>query len=134
MWGEFVIDRAPVLTVRSGETVSIDTISHQGATQDVEPVAFLTALGVKREEILQDAIDFWNSRAGRPREGRGQHILTGPIYIQGAEPGDTLEIQIVDYTLRTPFGLNSSGPASGVLADSYPGPNQATSRPWERRV
>ena len=59
---------------------------------------------MKREEILQDAIDFWNSRAGRPREGRGQHMLTGPIYIEGAEPGDTLEVQIVDYTLRTPFG------------------------------
>ena len=121
VWGEFAIDRPPVLTIRSGETVSIDTISHQGATQDAEPVAFLTALGVKREEILQDAIDFWNSRAGRPRDGRGQHVLTAPIYIQGAEPGDTLEVQIIDYTLRTPFGLNSSGPASGVLAESYPG-------------
>ena len=41
--------------------------------------------------------------------------------MDGAEPGDTLEIQIVGFTLRTPFGLNSSGPASGVLAASYPG-------------
>jgi acetamidase/formamidase len=87
VWGEFVIDRPPVLTIKSGETVSIDTISHQGATQDAEPVAFLTALGVKREEILQDAIDFWNSRAGRPREGRGQHVLTGPIYVRGRRAG-----------------------------------------------
>jgi acetamidase/formamidase len=128
VWGEFPIDRAPIVTVRSGQTVVIDTLSHQGTTQDADPVAFLTALGVKRDEILQDAIDFWNSRAGRPREGRGQHVLTGPIYVEGAEPGDTLEVQILDFTLRTPFGINSSGPASGVLAPSYPG-TTATDKP-----
>ena len=121
VWGEIPIDRPPALTVRSGATVAIDTISHQGATQDVEPVAFLSAMGVRREEILQDAVDFWNSRAGRPREGRGAHILTGRVYIEQAEPGDMLEIKIIEFALRTPFGINSSGPAGGVLGSGYPG-------------
>jgi acetamidase/formamidase len=121
VWGEFPADRPPVLTVRSGEIVAIDTLSHQGTTQDADPVAFLTALGVKRDEILQDAIDFWNTRSSRPRDGRGQHVLTGPIYIEGAEPGDTLEVQILDFALRTPFGINSPSPTAGVLANSYPG-------------
>jgi hypothetical protein len=44
VWGEFPADRPPVLTVRSGETVTIDTLSHQGTTQDADPVAFLTGL------------------------------------------------------------------------------------------
>jgi acetamidase/formamidase len=121
VWGVFPIDRPPILTIRSGDTVAIDTLSHQGTTQDADPVAFLTGMGVKREEILQDSIDFWNTRSGRPRDGRGQHVLTGPIYIEGAEPGDTLEVQILDFALRTPFGLNNPGPTSGVLANSYPG-------------
>jgi acetamidase/formamidase len=128
VWGELPIDRPPVITVRSGETVTIDTLSHQGAAQDTEPVAFLTALGVKRDEILQDVIDFWNSRDGRPREGRGPHVLTGPIYVEGATPGDVLEVQVLGFTLRTPFGINSSGPATGVLASSYPG-TIATDKP-----
>ena len=121
VWGEIPIDRPPVLTVRSGDTVTVDTLSHAGATQDEDPVTFLGARGVRRDEILPDALDFWRSRPGRPREGRAGHILTGPIYIEGAEPGDTLEIQVVDLTLRTPFGMNGSAAPSGVLADGYPG-------------
>lgn len=121
VWGEIPIDRAPVLTIDSGETVAIDTISHQGATQDADPVAFLGALGIPRAEILQDAIDFWQTRADRPREGRGGHILTGPIYVRGAEPGDVLEIEMIRFDLRTPFGLNSSTPTTGVLGSTYPG-------------
>lgn len=121
VWGEIPIDRPPVRTVSSGDTVMIDTISHQGSTQDVNPVEFLGKLGVARSEVLQDVLDFWASRAGRPREGRGGHVLTGPIYVNGAEPGDVLEIDMVAFTLRTPFGLNSSTPATGVLGSTYPG-------------
>ncbi len=118
-----------MLTIRSGETVAIDTLSHQGAVQDEDPVTFLGKLGVRPNEVLPDAIDFWKSRPGRPREGRAGHILTGPIYVQDAAPGDTLEIQVLDLTLRTPFGMNSSGPASGVLAESYPGTRPTDPKP-----
>jgi acetamidase/formamidase len=121
VWGEIPIDRPAIATVKSGATVIVDTLSHQGATQDVDPITHLTKLGVRREDVLKDAIDFWQSRPSRPREGRGAHILTGPIYIEEAEPGDMLEIQIVDLSLRTPFGMNSSGPATGVLGTGYPG-------------
>jgi acetamidase/formamidase len=121
VWGEIPIDRAAVATIRSGQTVTVDTISHQGATQDEDPESLLTRLGVNRSDVLQDASDFWRSRAGRPRDGRAGHILTGPINVEGAEPGDMLEIEIVDLKLRTPFGMNSSGPASGVLGSGYAG-------------
>lgn len=120
-WGWFPIDARPVLTVRSGQTVRIDTLSHAGATQDEHPVTFLGASGVKPEEVLQDVLDFWGSRRGRPREGRGGHILTGPIYIDGAEPGDMLEVQILDLNTRVPYGINNTGPASGVYDPTYPG-------------
>jgi acetamidase/formamidase len=120
-WGSFPIDARPALTVRSGQTVRIDTLSHAGATQDEDPVRFLGAYGIKREEILQDVLDFWSSRAARPRDGRGGHILTGPVYIDGAEPGDMLEIQILDLTTRVPYGINNTSATAGVFEPVYPG-------------
>jgi acetamidase/formamidase len=123
VWGWIPLDAPPVLTIRSGQTVRIDTISHQGATQAEDPVTFLAPLGVKPEEILQDARDFWASRASRSRQqGRtGAHILTGPVAITGAEPGDTLEVQILELSTRVPWGINTAGATSGVFGADYPG-------------
>lgn len=120
-WGWFPIDKDPVLTVQSGETVQINTITHVGATQSQDPVEYLTGLGIPREEILQDVIDFWASRDAREREGRSGHTITGPIYVDGAEPGDMLEVQILDITTRVPWGANNTSPRGGVFSTSYPG-------------
>ena len=121
-WGWIPIDKAPVLTIRSGQTVRIDTISHHGSTQAADPVEFLGSFGVKPNEVLQDVRDFWASRAGRPRDGRGgAHVLTGPIAIETAEPGDMLEVQILEARTRVPYGFNTGGPASGVFGADYPG-------------
>ena len=120
-WGWYPLDKEPVLTIRSGETVRINTLTHVGATQDEEPVAYLTGLGIEREQILQDLIDFWPTREGRPREGRSAHVITGPIYIEGAEPGDMLEIQILEIETRVDWGANNTDARGGVFSPSYPG-------------
>ena len=121
-WGWYPIDKAPVLRIESGDTVRIDTLSHHGSTQDQDPVEFLAGFGIGRDEILQDVLDFWSSRPARPREGRtGAHVLTGPIAIAGAEPGDMLEVQILEVSARVPYGFNSRGSRSGALGDAYPG-------------
>jgi acetamidase/formamidase len=121
-WGWLLVDKPPVLRINSGDVVRIDTLSHHGATQAVHPVEFLGEFGVAPDEVLQDVIDFWNTRDSQPTgAGRGPHIVTGPIYIEEAEPGDMLEIQILDVELRVPYGINNTGPTSGVLAPSYPG-------------
>jgi len=121
VWGDYPADRAPVARVRSGQTVRINTITHAGATQAEEPVAYMASMGVGRDQVLQDMIDFWGSRAGRPREGRGGHVLTGPVYVEGAEPGDVLEVQVLALETRVPWGINNTGPTSGVFARDYPG-------------
>ena len=121
VWGWFPIDREPVLTVRSGDTVRVDTLSHAGATQAEDPERYLGQFGVAPEEVLQDVLDFWESRSGRPREGRSGHVITGPIHVDGAEPGDTLEVQILALRTRVPYGINSTGPESGVFGPGYPG-------------
>jgi len=121
-WGWFPLDKAPVLTIDSGETVRIDTISHHGSTQDEDPVTFLGGFGVTPDEILEDVRTFWASRPSRPRDGRtGAHVLTGPIAIAGAEPGDMLEVQVLEVTSRVPYGFNSRDARGGPLADDYPG-------------
>jgi acetamidase/formamidase len=120
-WGWFPLDRPAILTVASGQTVRVDTLTHAGSTQDEEPVAYLTAMGVPREEILPDVVDFWASRKGRPREGRSGHVITGPIYIEGAEPGNVLEVQILHLEPRVPWGVNNTSATGGVFAPDYPG-------------
>jgi acetamidase/formamidase len=97
--------------------VRIDTLSQRGATQDENPVTYLGSLGVKPNEILKDVLDFWASRAERTI--RGGHILTGPIYIESAAPGDTLEVQILGVIPRVPYGINSTTPTDGVFKSTY---------------
>ena len=63
-WGWFPIDAPPVLTIQSGETVRIDTLSHAGATQDAHPETSLAELGVAPDDPL-------SSRAASPRTARG---------------------------------------------------------------
>ena len=121
-WGAFPIDKAPVATVKSGQTVRIDTLSHAGSTQDEHPAKFLAGYGVKVDEILQDVLDFWAARSTLRQPGAGGgHVLTGPIYVEGAEPGDMLEVQILGLRTRVPYGMNSTGPTGGVFRDNYPG-------------
>lgn len=120
-WGWFPIDKEPVLRMQSGETVRVNTLTSAGAGQDEEPVAFLTGLGIPREEIHQDVLDFWASRDGRPRDVGGSHVITGPIHVEGAEPGDVLEIEILSVETRANWGINSTGARSGVFSTSYPG-------------
>jgi acetamidase/formamidase len=120
VWGGFPIDQPPVLTIDSGDIVRIDTISHSGATNGAaDPVTYFGQFGVQPAEVLQDVIDFWDSRPNRVQYG--PHILTGPVYVNGAEPGDILEIQVLDLEPRVPFGLNSTSPTGGVLGSGYPG-------------
>ena len=121
VWGWYPIDRPPVLTIRSGETVRIDTLTHAGTTQAEEPVAYLGRFGVAPDEILPEVIAFWRTREDRLREGRSAHVITGPIYVEDAEPGDMLEVQILAIETRVPYGINNTSATSGVFDPDYPG-------------
>jgi acetamidase/formamidase len=120
--GVFPIDRPPVATVRPGEIVRIDTLSQRGTIQQEDPVTFLGARGVKPDEILQDVRDVWAARVARSKDGAGGgggHILTGPIYVEGAAPGDTLAVSMLDLTPRVPYGINATSSTSGAFTPTY---------------
>jgi acetamidase/formamidase len=112
--GYIASDTPPVLHIKSGQTVKIDTVSHGGLTED--PVGFFGAAGIPADQVLKDAVDI----ARMPREeGFGGHVLTGPIYVEGAQPGDVLEVRILKLDTRVPYGVNNPGPG-GAAPDLVP--------------
>jgi acetamidase/formamidase len=113
LWGYIAANLPAALTVSPGATVKIEALSHQGLTTHDDPEKFFSRYGIPAGEVLSDAKAIF-SGLKRPK-GAGVHILTGPIYIEGAEPGDTLEVRILDIMFRVPYGVNNTGPGKGVL-------------------
>ena len=120
IWGYITADLPPALTIKSGQTVKIDTVSHQGLLTKDEPVKFFGAAGIPADQVLQDATDIYHKVARV--KGLSAHVLTGPIYIEEAAPGDMLEVRIHKLDLRVPYGVNTSGPRAGVLPDLLTAP------------
>ena len=106
-WGYYWAEAKPVLRIQSGDTVEVLTMSTSNPTS-------LARLGVKDEDIQPE---FKAIYADVPREQRGPggHILTGPIFVEGAEPGDVLEVRIQKIKLATPYATNGFSPTRGVL-------------------
>jgi acetamidase/formamidase len=114
-WGWIAADLPPVARVKSGQTLRVDTVTHQGLNTARDPVAFFGAAGIAPGEVLPDASEIYrNVKRG---EGAGPHILTGPIYVEGAQPGDMLEARVLDVAIRVPYGVNSTGPGWGAVPD-----------------
>jgi acetamidase/formamidase len=115
VWGYIRADRMPVLRIKSGQTVRVDTVTHQGLNTRQDPVSYFSTAGIAPEAVLDDAKRVFLDM--KREEGAGPHILTGPIYIEGAEPGDMLEVRVLDVAFRVPYGVNSTGPGWGAAPD-----------------
>ncbi|MGH7809081.1 MAG: acetamidase/formamidase family protein, partial [Candidatus Binatia bacterium] len=133
LWGYIAANLPPALTVKPGHIVEIEALSHQGLTTNKDPENFFRAYGIPTHEVLSDAKTVY-AEVKRPK-GASVHILTGPIYVEGAEPGDTLEVRVRDIKFRVPYGVNNTGPGKGVLPKLL---NDATAKmiriDLERRV
>ncbi len=112
-WGYYSAHAKPVLTVPSGSTVILQTASTCG------PPDRLLAEGVRPDEIPAWLAPLY---AGVPQSDRGPggHILTGPVAIEGAEPGDVLEVRVLKISLDTDFACNGFGAGRGFLPDDFP--------------
>ena len=113
--GHIPVDRAPIVRVEPGQIVTIDTLSQTGLNTPEGPVDFFARGGIKREEVLKDAIDVYE--CVKPPPGMGTHVLTGPIHVEGAEPGDMLEVRVLDVQFRVPYGVNACARGTGVLPE-----------------
>jgi acetamidase/formamidase len=99
----------PVLTIASGDTVKLWT-----ATGNPR---YFENLGVPKEKI---PAELYAAFEGVQDNERGDHTLDGPIYVTGAEPGDTLEIRILSVELWLPIAAQSFRPHRGVLPEDFP--------------
>jgi acetamidase/formamidase len=113
VWGHLPTDLPSVGTVASGAVVRIDTVSHQGLHTDVHPIEFFGALGISADEVLDDVVDVFE-QVPRP-DGASSHVLTGPLWVEGAEPGDAIEVRLLAADLRVDYGINNARPGAGVL-------------------
>jgi acetamidase/formamidase len=114
VWGAIVADRPPALRIRSGQIVKIETVSQQPLNHE-DPVKFFGAAGIPEDQVLPEASAIYHGVQKTPPGG--PHVLTGPIYVEGAQPGDSLEVRVLDVAFRVPYGSNAIGPGSGVLPD-----------------
>lgn len=112
----------PVLTVPSGSTVTFDTISHEGILEDQgrDPVAWFAKHGVAEAQVLDDAIAITGSDLKHDFFEDGPHIVTGPVAIEGAAPGDVLKVEVIKLEPRVPYGVISNRHGKGALPGEYP--------------
>ncbi len=104
-WGHYWSETPPALKINSGDVVRLHTL----ITSNPER---LEAAGLPAAEVEKELREVQSVKD----RGPGGHILTGPIYIEEAEPGDVLEVKILSIDLAIPYGYNAIG-QNGFLSD-----------------
>lgn len=123
MWG-FLPNRnsQALLRVASGSVVVFDTVSHEGILEDQgrDPALYFGGHGVFPGEVLEDAKAIAASSLDHDFDADGPHVVTGPVAIEGAEPGDVLKIEVLELLPRVPYGVISNRHGKGALAGEFP--------------
>jgi acetamidase/formamidase len=108
-YGYYWSDAKPVLTIVSGDIIDVETLLTN------TPNGLQTA-GVPAAEIQQSLRDVVAQVTG-PNRGPGGHILTGPVFVTGADSGDVLEVKILSVDLAIPYGYNGCSGFVRTLCD-----------------
>lgn len=109
-WGYYDAAAKPALRIKSGDSVRVHTLLTSSPMR-------LESAGVAPKDVEQSLRDVYDQVKDR---GPGGHILTGPIYVDGAEPGDVLEIRIQKIELAIPYAYNGFGRTSGFIPEDFP--------------
>jgi acetamidase/formamidase len=118
-YGYYWSEAKPVLRIASGDIIDVDTLL-------TNTPRGLERAGVKPEDVqesLRKVVDTVTDK------GPGGHILTGPIYVEGAEPGDALEVRILSIDLTIAYGYNG---CSGFVRENCR-PNSTKIIPIDRK-
>lgn len=109
-WGYYDASVKPALRINSGDTVRVETMIARGLQR-------LKEAGISDQDIPESlkAVD-----AGVRDRGPGAHPLTGPVYVEGAQPGDTIAARIVSMEFLHPYGVGWFVPGSGALPLDFP--------------
>jgi acetamidase/formamidase len=110
--GDFNAAKKPVLTIDSGDIVTVET-----ASAIVDP-AEIDQSGVVPRSAVPEYVRTIFREVDR---GPGAHVLAGPIFVRGAMPGDVLEVRIEAIDLAVDYGFNRQRPYSGTSPQEFPG-------------
>jgi acetamidase/formamidase len=103
-WGYFDARLKPLLTVASGDTVTISTVSGMASQMPAAPLTVPPALAAIHKSVQQKMPG---------------HICTGPVAVKGAKAGQVLEVRINDIQLHYEWGYNMIRPLAGALPDDF---------------
>lgn len=109
-WGYYDARVTPVLRVASGDRVNVETMIAGGLTR-------LRMLGVPEAEIPESLRAVEQATTDR---GPGPHPMTGPIFVEGADAGDTLEVRFLSIGYLHHFGVNAFSPGGGTIPEEFP--------------
>ena len=109
-WGYYDATVKPVLRVTSGATIRVETMIARGLQR-------VRASGVSENEIPEALKAVENAVTAR---GPGAHPMTGPVWIEGAQPGDVLEVRMLGFEFLHPYGITGFIPDSGTLPTDFP--------------
>jgi acetamidase/formamidase len=109
-WGYYDATVKPVLRVTSGATIRVETMIARGLPR-------VRASGVSENEIPEALKAVENAVTAR---GPGAHPMTGPVWIEGAQPGDVLEVRMLGFEFLHPYGITGFIPESGTLPTDFP--------------
>jgi acetamidase/formamidase len=118
-YGHYWAESKPVLRVKSGDIIDVETLLTNTPPR-------LEAAGVAPADVQQSLRDIVAQVTDR---GPGGHILTGPVYVEGAEPGDVLEVKVLSIDLPIAYGYNG---CSGFMRELCERPT-TTIIPLDRR-
>ena len=106
-YGYYWWEAKPVLRIASGDFIDVETLLTNTPTR-------LESAGVAPGEIEQSLRDIVAQVTDR---GPGGHILTGPVYVEGADSGDVLEVKVLSIDLKIPYGYNGCSGFARDLCD-----------------
>lgn len=109
-WGYYDPRLTPALRMASGDRVRVETMIAGGLQR--------LRLAGAREEEIPESLKAVEQRV--TERGPGAHPMSGPIFVEEARPGDTLEVRILAIEFLHNFGVNAFSPGGGVLPDDFP--------------
>ncbi|HEY9742328.1 MAG TPA: acetamidase/formamidase family protein [Coleofasciculaceae cyanobacterium] len=109
--GGFSHQLEPVLTVDSGDSIEVETYTGFYLYDKAPP-----------EFITPEFLEICQHLPAERKVGPGPHLLTGPIYVSNAEPGDVLEVKLEAISPRLPIGFNAIRPGWGALPQQFTEP------------
>jgi acetamidase/formamidase len=115
--GNFPAQKAAILTIKSGQTVRIDTGGGAAwRNPEMSPTEWLKKNNIAATvdtPAIKETLEVWN-KATRYADIKSGHFLVGPINVQGAMPGDSLEIRILSVVPRIPYGTTGASPGRSL--------------------